>query len=658
MSTIRDVFIMRILLFILSCLLCCLLHSQPVQLNWVKQMGGNVASGNAIISDASGNVYTAGSFLNTIDLDPGVGTYSFTSTGSSAGDLYITKSDASGNLIWARQLGNANLERVFTIDLDPANNIYLTGSFDGTVDFDPGQGVFNLNNAGMNTPATFICKLDVQGNFVWAKKLGDYASHSDLVIDAAGNIYITGRFNTGDFDPGPGTYTLAAASMNDADIFISKLDAAGNFVWAKQMGGPLNDCGTGIVTDTSGNVYIIGYFSGTADFDPGTGTQILNSYGLSDVFISKLDPAGNFIWVKQLGGSSDELPKPILMDGSGNLVTVGVFSGTGDYDPGPSTFTLSPFGAFDIFVSKLDSSGNFIWAKQLGGATTDVIRNAHVDKFNNIYVTGCFMGTVDFDPGQGIVPLASYGQEDIFISKMDVAGNFAWAGQMGSPATDQAESIYVDNNGFIYVTGMFEMTADFDPESSTFTLNASGFQDAFICKLSQVCSATVAITTGTADLNICSGEHTTLGATGTGTVHWYSSPLPGIYLGSGNTYTTSNLSTGTYTYYAEAVGVCASPRSAVIVTVNACTGLEKSYSGAGYPLIYPNPGSGEFSIQINRVLENAAVKVYNALGELVFSSSLRTKESALDLKALSNGIYSVVILEGNIIVQQEKLIKH
>ena len=142
------------------------------------------------------------------------------------------------------------------------------------------------------------------------------------------------------------------------------------------MGGnlPLNhDEGTSIAVDATGNVFTTGYFFSTSDFDPGTGTFNLTSLGLDDIFVSKLDALGNFVWTKQWGGTSAENSYSIAVDASGNVLTTGSFqSSTVDFDPGPGTFNLTSTGNRDIFVSKLDASGNFVWATSMGGGGTSV----------------------------------------------------------------------------------------------------------------------------------------------------------------------------------------------------------------------------------------------------------------------------------------------
>ena len=192
----------------------------------------------------------------------------------------------------------------------------------------------------------------------------------------------------------------------------------GDFDSAVRFGSTGDDIGTAITTDASGNVYTTGTFTGTVDFDPGIGTTNLTSAGSEDIFVSKLDGAGNFVWAKRLGGASFDFAYGIAVGSSGTVYTTGRFFGTADFDPSGGTWSLTSAGASDIFVSKLDSAGNFVWAKRMGGTPGDEANAIAVDASGNVYTTGGFFGTADFDPGSGISNLTSVGLNDIFVSKL------------------------------------------------------------------------------------------------------------------------------------------------------------------------------------------------------------------------------------------------
>lgn len=479
--------------YLLIAMFLVIISSNAQNYQWAKSMGGtNHDIANSITTDGSGNVYTTGSFYGTVDFDPNVGINNLTSVGNS--DIFISKLDAAGNLIWVRSMGGYLHDEANSIFVDDSGGVYTTGSFTRTVDFDPGPGTSNLTAAGgLAGNDMFVLKLDSAGNFIWAKGIGGNNSYKtkckSIALDDSGNIYTTGEFRGNvDFDPGAGISNLtSSAGSQSHDAFILKLNTAGNFIWAKNMGGYLVDIESNSITvDNSGNVYTTGSFYRTVDFDPGTGTNYLTSAGLRDVFISKLDAAGNFIWAKNMGRNSDDRSFSIALDASGNVYTTGTFTDTVDFDPGAGTSNLTAVGFGDIFISKLDAAGNFIWAKSVGGNFGDVGRSLALDGSGNVYTTGVFVDIVDFDPGAGINNLTSAGGSDMFILKLDSAGNFIWAKRIGGANLTIGSSIVVDGSGNLYTTGYFLGNSDFDPGVGTSNLTSLGGSDIFISKLSPI----------------------------------------------------------------------------------------------------------------------------------------------------------------------------
>ena len=172
-----------------------------------------------------------------------------------------------------------------------------------------------------------------------------------IAVDSNGAVYTTGYFRyTADFDPGSGTYTLTCQGYNYCS-FVSKLDSSGNFVWAKGMAGDGSAFGQGISVDSGKNVYTIGYFSSSVDFDPGAGTSNLTSAGFEDIFISKLNSSGDFAWAKSLGGTNHDFGAAIAVDSNSNVYTTGWYRDTADFDPGAGTFNLTSVGGYNNFVS-------------------------------------------------------------------------------------------------------------------------------------------------------------------------------------------------------------------------------------------------------------------------------------------------------------------
>ena len=440
---------------------------------------GNEFSESTVV-DSTGNIYTTGRFANTVDFDPGVGTSNLTSAGSS--DVFVSKLDASGNLLWAKSFGAAAADAGLSIAVDSTGNVYTTGFFASTVDFDPGAGTTNLTTAGSSD--VFISKLDASGNLVFAKRFGGGISDLgySIAVDSTGNIYTTGFFqDTVDFDPSAGTTNLTTAGLSD--VFISKLDASGNLVFAKRFGAAEADAGRSIALDSTGNIYTAGYFEQTVDFDPSAGTTNLTSAGRSDVFVSKLDSSGNLVFAKRFGAAETDVGLSVAVDSTGNVYTTGYFEQTVDFDPGAGTTDLTTGGGSDVFVSKLDASGNLVFAKRFGGSNDDGGISISVDSNGNIHTTGYFEERVDFDPGAGTSNLTSAGGTDVFVSKIDSSGNLLLAKSFGGTANDVGRSITFDSTGNIYTTGEFAGTVDFDPGTGTTNLISAGGYDVFILRL-------------------------------------------------------------------------------------------------------------------------------------------------------------------------------
>jgi gliding motility-associated-like protein len=415
-------------ILIFSILLFLTAKSQQPTFQWAKSFSGtNYEDCRSNVTDALGNIYTIGVIFGTTDMDPGPGTYNLTSIGSY--DIYISKLSAQGDFIWAKQIGGLFSDEANTIDIDNNGNLYIGGYFQSTVDFDPGSGTSNLSNVDGGF-GIFLLKLDMNGDFTYAKKIaGSLYSHSvrSLALAISGNIYVTGTFSgTSDFDPGIGVFNLST-SVTDADIFISKYDNNGNFIWAKQFAGNNGGVAWSIDIDGLENVHVAGVFYGTCDFDPS-----------SSVF---------------------------------NLTSV--VNGAG-FDS-------------DIFIAKLNSNGNLIFAKQITGLYDGDCLDMSVEPTGNIFMTGNYRSVTDFDPGPNTYFLDPGLYSDCYILKLNNFGNFIWVKtfeSVGQPTSNsRGISICTDNQGNVYTAGDFGGGVDFNPGSGTFIINSINLQNTFISKL-------------------------------------------------------------------------------------------------------------------------------------------------------------------------------
>lgn len=442
--------------------------------SWSKGFGNSwddMAQG--IAADTAGNVYTTGFFEGTVDFNPGVLVYNLTATNA---DIFISKLDAAGNFQWAKRIGNYDFDEAFAITLDQQSNIYVTGYFNSSVDFDPGPGSVILSSSAGGNGTPFILKLNSAGDFIWAKKLdgSGYGYPSSISVDRLGNVFTTGYFNgTLDFDPDVASYNQTGAN----DIYISKLDTYGDFVWARIFGSSSDDRGFSVVTDSSGNSFTTGYFRNSVDFDPGTGSSIVTPLAGMDIFLLKLDADGNFGWVKQIGSYGDDAAHGLVIDNSGNLILTGYFSASTDFDPGQGVHNLSCQGIKDVFVVRLDKNGDFRWAKSFGGTSQDWGNSVTVDASGNIYSTGWCFGNVDFDPGADVQSFNCGGS--YYLSVLDTSGNYIGATIAYGPGQSAGTSIAVSEKGNIYSTGYFENSQIFGTTALS-ALNSQGSWDFFI----------------------------------------------------------------------------------------------------------------------------------------------------------------------------------
>lgn len=471
-------------------------QSQSVSLEWVAQFGGNSSgndTGNDVAVDESGYVYTTGVFQSTADFNPGSGTHTF-----DGGGCFVSKLDANGNYVWARQLGDGSTDLLpdigISIALDPEGAVYTTGTFQGVNDdFDPGPGTFPLSSAGI-FPSTFVSKLDSDGNFVWAISLGGICNGNSIATDAAGNVYVAGYFRaTVDFDPGAGVFELTSTGYEDA--FIAKFDPNGTLIWAKQFKGNSGwDTGHiyGISVAPNGTIHATGRFIGTIDFNPNTIVSNLTTTGERDAFVMRLTTTGNLTWARQLGGETGDCTGySVKTDQWGNVFVSGWFGGTVDFNPGAGVMNMDGHNLYqDAFICKLNLGGNFEWARQLKSTLGSWSAALDVDSDGYVYATGGFDGPTDFNPAGDSYFLNTINSAETFITKLDTDGDFEWARHFSSSnGGSRGNSIFVDPVGGIYTTGTFIRPTDFDPGEETFLLTTSGNDDVYVHKMSQGVSA-------------------------------------------------------------------------------------------------------------------------------------------------------------------------
>jgi len=371
---------------------------------WAKRAGENQDDlPYSVATDASGNVYVAGSFAsNTISF----GTITLTNTSLNNFDMFLTKYDPNGNVIWAKSVGGIDFEEAYSVATDDLGNIYVTGSFQSfTINFDSDT---LTNNGSFDI---FLTKFDTSGNVIWAKSAGGsfFDVPYSVATDESGSIYVAGYFGSSTIIFGSDTLTNEGA-LGYMDIFLTKYDSSGNVIWAKSAGGISHDLINSIATDSWGNVYVAGFFeSPTINI----GSTTLSCVGDKDIFLAAYDSTGNVIWVKNAGGTDFDEAFSVATDTSGNVYVIGSFQSSAiNFD----SDTLTNTGGFDVFLTKYNTSGNVIWAKSVGGDGTDEAFSVAIDLSDNVFVGGFFTSS-SLSFGSNI--LIGSGTNDMFIAKLN-----------------------------------------------------------------------------------------------------------------------------------------------------------------------------------------------------------------------------------------------
>ena len=481
--------------------------SQAQTFDWGGRFGG---VGEDVIRDfyvdPAGNSYSTGYFTDTAD-------FSLTSTpatiiSNSFYDAFVQKVRPDGSLAWVKSFGGPWFDYGKGIVADAQGNVYVTGVYEDTVDFDPGPGTSLLTSRGAQD--IFIVKLDVNGNFVWAKSVGGgaYDESSAIGVDGAGNVYVGGYFNdTADFNPGPGVMEVICAGLNDN--FVLKLNSAGDFVWVKHIGNDKVDVLMSMVVTPAGDVYSAGIFSGEVDFDPGPGQYLLSSDSADrQAFVWKLNTAGDFVLARNFKGDGPAEGYGIDVDAAGNMYLTGYYAGTIDFDPGNGVFNLVSPDFGETFIVKLDAQGNFVWAKSTESTEDVTAFTVDVDGAGRVLVSGFMETTTDFDPSpNGVFELAisSNNPMSAFALLLDNNGSFINAWEFGGIRYADYHGARMDGNGNLYFCGAFEETVDINPLPGPFQVNevtAMQFRDSYLIKMKKQSQASLEPETGVASVTL------------------------------------------------------------------------------------------------------------------------------------------------------------
>ncbi len=446
--------------------------------------------GSGVATDSFGYVYSIGYFGNSIDFDPGPGIEMRESNGGF--DMFLVKYDPYGLYTWALTWGGEGHDRCRGLYIDDSDDIFITGDFIGTADFDPGPGSDVHQSHNPTLSDAFLSKFNKEGIHQWTLTWGgtNATTPYKVIKDHTGHLYVGGEYiGTTDFNPGPGV-DEHIGDANDFDAFVMKLDQSGNYIWAKTWGGNYRQAVVNIDFDSSNNPFFTGSFygSGTTDFNPGPGVELLSCHGYSDPYLSKFDQDGNFLWAKSWGGSAgyDQANGIKVLDSDDVFIT-GRFVGAVDFDPGDGINIVTANGGADAFASRFDCDGNWLGVKTLSGDGVTVATCIASDNLGGLLMTGDFSSTVDFDPGPGTYELTSSGGRDAFLGKYTTEGDLIWALAWGGESTggtfgDRAGCVTADPDGNMFVAGNFEETCDFFPGPDVDLRTSNGGTDIFLAR--------------------------------------------------------------------------------------------------------------------------------------------------------------------------------
>ncbi len=489
----------------LSILVLCpgVLFSQNVHWGGVL----NITFNDAIYdlqADNENSLIICGQYSGTVDFDPGPGVANMVAAGTSGEDIFLAKYDSAGNYMWSHGFGtgffNDECDRVA---VDSSGNIFITGMWNGTIDFDPDSVlVYNLSSNN-NSRSRFLAKYDPDGIFLAAKNVGNAVGYlpssqdgqSGLGCDADGNVYMGGFYGTS-MTLGPGV-TLSASGLSDN--YFAKYSPQLDLIWAHRLGSNGTEYSQGLYVHPSGKLVVLGSFNNTIDFDPDTGVYLMSQVSSTqEGYFACYDSSGAFVFARQLSAGTSATPIACLFDSNMNLIVSGSCAGTMDADPGPGSDSVGIGYNDQAFVAAYDSMGIHRWAFAFGDVNSyNAIRYIGVDTANNIYANGNCNPMMDIDPGPDSVTFGNIYAD--YISKFDTAGNFLSAFPL------QEAKMRIKNND-IFLADYFYGYVDFDPGPATYYLQSDTANASFYLLRLHQCDNVAATPIGLTVPPACAGD--------------------------------------------------------------------------------------------------------------------------------------------------------
>jgi hypothetical protein len=390
------------------------------------------------------------------------------------------------DFVWAKSVGGTGADFSRSIAVDNNGDIYICGFYNTAADFNPGGTGGAVTSAG--TYDMFLAKYSPSGVFYWVKTMGGTGSDqaSRVAVGDNGDVYLTGIIASPgvDFNPGGTGGTVSVSGSMDA--FVAKFNTNGVFQWAKALGGTGIDRGQSVAVNANGDVFVCGEVaSAGGNFNPGGTGGSVTSAGGSDAFLAKYSSNGTFQWVKTIAGTASDLAFDVTVDINQDVyVTGNTASATTNFNVGGTGGLADGNGADDVYVAKYTTAGTFLWVKRVGGNLTDQGRSVRTDANGNLYISGNFQSTANFNSGGTGGIVTSAGNIDIYLAKYNSTGAFQWVRSMGGTAPDYGLSIGIDTTGDVYLAGEFQGNTDLNPGGPGGTLNTGGGSEGYLAKYS------------------------------------------------------------------------------------------------------------------------------------------------------------------------------
>jgi len=417
------------LFFLLSFLTFHTINAQNY--DWGKKWGYNGGTTDLVFamdiaSDNIGNTYVLSFGDTQVDFDPSAGTLMGPTVACGA----ISKFDIDGNLTWVKFISFVSGTSTSCVPeaIHISNNVlYIKGKYNGTYDFNPGSVV---NSLATTTARVFIQKLDLDGNFIGANSYLDFScSVKDIVTDENENIFISGDYAQ---NITFGSSNLVIKGLSD--VYLAKIETNGNPAWAVGYGGGSYDNAMSVAVKSNGNVIFIGAYSGSVDFDPTIGTNIIQSNnGSQDFFLQELNTSGTVLNTITGGGIDSDGFNSIFIDDVDNIFVGGYLNGFVDLDPSANTNIIGGSGQVGL-VAKYNSSLNFLWGSvfenQSASTSSNSVLDLLIDQSSNIYLSGRFAGTIDLNTNLSQSQFITAGgtTSNSFFAKLNSIGQTAWSG--------------------------------------------------------------------------------------------------------------------------------------------------------------------------------------------------------------------------------------